>query len=149
MSTTVVDDLLEARAMTHGRFEDNARVGQDLRSTFRSQEGWQQLTVVQREALDMIACKVSRILSGQGSHQDHWDDIAGYAKLVSDRCAKLAAPLEKSEPRGLRQADSIVRFACPDHDDLWCNEPEPESLPTKSGIRVDWATPESHPAPQK
>ena len=36
-------------------------------------------------ALDMIAVKISRILSGNPSHKDSWVDIAGYAKLISDR----------------------------------------------------------------
>jgi hypothetical protein len=36
----------------------------------------------QREALDYIAGKLARILSGQPGYADHWDDIAGYAKLA-------------------------------------------------------------------
>jgi hypothetical protein len=31
----------------------------------------------------MIALKLSRILSGKPDEQDHWDDIAGYARLAS------------------------------------------------------------------
>ena len=42
----------------------------------------------QIEALDMIALKLSRILSGQANFRDHWDDIAGYAKLASEACDK-------------------------------------------------------------
>jgi len=37
-------------------------------------------------ALHMIYVKIARILSGQASHRDHWDDIAGYAKLGSEAC---------------------------------------------------------------
>jgi hypothetical protein len=40
----------------------------------------------QIEALDMIALKLSRILSGQANFKDHWDDIAGYAKLGAEAC---------------------------------------------------------------
>jgi len=36
----------------------------------------------------MIALKLSRILSGQADFKDHWDDIAGYAKLASEVCTK-------------------------------------------------------------
>ena len=79
----MTSDLLNGRAKTHGRFEDNAAVGQMLRGFFRSREQWANMTVVQREALDMIAGKISRILSGQGGYADHWDDIAGYAKLAA------------------------------------------------------------------
>ena len=36
----------------------------------------------------MIALKLSRILSGQSNFKDHWDDIAGYAKLGSEACTE-------------------------------------------------------------
>lgn len=79
-------ELLKTRQTTHGSFADNARHGQDLRNLFRSGEGWGDMPDVHREALDMIACKLSRILSGQSSHADHWDDIAGYAALARKAC---------------------------------------------------------------
>ncbi|WP_257617167.1 hypothetical protein [Campylobacter pinnipediorum] len=31
----------------------------------------------------MIAHKIARILAGNPNYKDHWDDIAGYATLVS------------------------------------------------------------------
>jgi hypothetical protein len=43
---------------------------------------------VQREALDYIAGKLSRILSGQPGHADHFRDIAGYAELAARECEK-------------------------------------------------------------
>ena len=39
----------------------------------------------QKESIHMIIAKLSRILYGNPNHVDHWIDIAGYAKLVSDR----------------------------------------------------------------
>ena len=44
--------------------------------------GWFDLEPVQREALDMICCKLSRILSTRGRNLDDWHDLAGYATLV-------------------------------------------------------------------
>ena len=38
-----------------------------------------------KEAIDMIFNKIARILNGNPNHADSWVDIAGYAKLVSDR----------------------------------------------------------------
>lgn len=35
------------------------------------------------EALDMIAVKVSRIVTGDPTYLDNWDDIAGYAACVT------------------------------------------------------------------
>ena len=39
----------------------------------------------QWEALEMIAHKIGRIINGDPDYDDSWVDIAGYAKLVSDR----------------------------------------------------------------
>ena len=33
----------------------------------------------------MIAHKIGRILAGNPDFKDHWDDIAGYAVLISQR----------------------------------------------------------------
>lgn len=78
--------LLNTRGTTHGSFADNARNGQFLRDFYRSQPAWAAMPDIHREALDMIACKLSRILSGQSTHDDHWRDIAGYATLALDAC---------------------------------------------------------------
>jgi len=44
---------------------------------------WSYLSPTQREALDMTAHKIGRILAGDPDHKDHWDDIAGYTTLVA------------------------------------------------------------------
>ena len=80
--------LLDTRGTTHGSFADNARNGQQLRAFFRRSPHWDAMPEVHRESLDMIACKLSRILSGQSTHDDHWRDIAGYATLALDACDK-------------------------------------------------------------
>jgi hypothetical protein len=82
------EKLLEERQTTHGSFADNARVAQQLRAFLRREAGWLSLTSVQREALDMISCKVGRILSGQGGFKDHWVDLAGYASLAAREADK-------------------------------------------------------------
>lgn len=83
------DPLLYEREKTHGSFERNAGISQELKSLFvREMNAFPSLTVAQREALDMIALKLSRILSGQASFRDHWDDLAGYAKLGAESCEK-------------------------------------------------------------
>jgi hypothetical protein len=80
-----VEAILTVRAKTHGDFTDNARVAQDLKRIMHSQVGWDKLTDVQREALHMILHKIARIIAGNPNVKDHWDDIAGYAKLASER----------------------------------------------------------------
>ncbi len=79
--------ILAERGKTHGDFTDNARVMQSLKRIVHDEVGWDRLTDVQREALHMILHKVGRIISGNPNVHDHWDDIAGYAKLASERIA--------------------------------------------------------------
>lgn len=86
MADREVSALLEERGQTHGAFADNAFYGQTLRLLFRQSKGWTHANDVQREALDMLACKLSRILSGQPEFVDHWNDGAGYFTLGARAC---------------------------------------------------------------
>lgn len=88
--------LLQEREKTHGSFAFNAAISQALKKLYRTphligpqiyeDSRYIELCAVHREALDMIALKLSRILSGQADFRGHWDDIAGYAKLGSEAC---------------------------------------------------------------
>ena len=78
--------LLNTRQTTHGDFSQNAIYAQELRTLFRSSPQWSGMPTVQREALDMIATKVSRILSGQYQYDEHWADVAGYVALARKAC---------------------------------------------------------------
>lgn len=73
--------LLNERDSTHGSFIVNGRVSQALKEVFRSESGWENLDIIHREAIDHICGKFGRIMSGQPTFDDHWDDIAGYAQL--------------------------------------------------------------------
>jgi hypothetical protein len=79
---TTTEELLSERHTTHGSFRQNACVAQQLKAVFRSAPGWSGLDDRQRESLDLIATKVGRILSGQGSFAEHWNDAAGYCQLA-------------------------------------------------------------------
>jgi hypothetical protein len=83
VSTTT---LLQERGQTHGHFADNARYAQMLRALWRSSPAWHTMPDEHREALDHMAGKFSRILSGQSRYGDHWKDVAGYATLALKVC---------------------------------------------------------------
>lgn len=87
MSNTV-DRILQERAKTHGDFKTHALMAQNMKDVVRNSQNFQYLTRVQREGLDMILHKVARVLNGNPNHKDHWDDIAGYAQLVSEALAE-------------------------------------------------------------
>jgi len=78
--------LIDERERTHGTFEDNAIISQAFKRMFRTGPGWNQLSDIEREAMDMIALKFSRILSGKSMSKQHWEDVVGYAKLVEEKC---------------------------------------------------------------
>jgi hypothetical protein len=81
------ESLLADRQTTHGDFESNARISQALKAVIHYYTQ-KDVVEVHRESLDMIALKISRILSGQSDFAEHWDDIAGYAKLAAKACMK-------------------------------------------------------------
>jgi hypothetical protein len=77
--------LLAEREKTHGDFAIHAQVTCAIKDVMTNYNNWGDLHVTQREALDMIAHKIGRILAGDPDFKDHWDDIAGYAKLIANR----------------------------------------------------------------
>lgn len=77
-----VEDTLKERAATHGSYVEHSKMSQTLKETLRGARMYDSLSDMQKEALDMICHKISRIVCGNPNHVDHWHDIAGYATLV-------------------------------------------------------------------
>jgi hypothetical protein len=65
----------------HGGMEAVGAISQAIKGAMRIHgSNWQRLDFGEREALDMIAHKIARILSGADPHDpEHWTDLAGYA----------------------------------------------------------------------
>jgi hypothetical protein len=123
--------LLSERGKTHGDYKVHARITCRLKDVIsdecrdRCLRGQQPLTVEQRESLDMIMHKVGRVIAGDASYYDHWDDIAGYAKLCSK---KPALP--------------VSGRSLANHPD---NNPSPTTVvgsPVSGVVGVAWAEPE-------
>jgi hypothetical protein len=79
-----IGQILEERGTRYGEFEDQSFLSQSLKDIMRH-GGWDRLGDDQKEALEMMAVKMARILNGNPDHIDSWHDIAGYALLVVDR----------------------------------------------------------------
>lgn len=73
--------ITTVRHKTHGDFGTNAFVSQRLKDILH-RPNWNALSDVQKEAVDMICLKLSRIVSGRSDEKDHWVDIGGYAQLA-------------------------------------------------------------------
>ena len=80
------DPLLVERGKTHGSFVHNAAISQELKKIFWGSKDLGAMSPVHHEALDMIALKLSRILSGQANFKDHWRDLSGYSLLAMEAC---------------------------------------------------------------
>lgn len=76
---------LAERGSKYGPFTGHAAITQGLKDVMRATPGWAKLAPDQKEALEMNAHKVGRILNGDPNYDDSWVDIAGYAQLVGDR----------------------------------------------------------------
>ena len=71
----------KTKEKSHGDYRMTAEMSQNLKSTMSTGKNWEKLNNSQREALEMIAVKIARILSGDANFRDHWIDIEGYAEL--------------------------------------------------------------------
>jgi hypothetical protein len=80
-----VSKTIEVRSSNYGLYVDQAAVELQIKRAFENTPNWSVLKPDARCALDMIATKVSRILTGKPELHDSWHDIEGYAKLVADR----------------------------------------------------------------
>lgn len=81
-------ELLKQRGSTHGDFTDNSKISQEIKRVMRTGKNWEALPDVHKEALEMIAHKIGRWLSGDHMYDDNPKDIAGYATLVVERLQK-------------------------------------------------------------
>jgi len=89
--THLLDQTLAERGKEYGDFGVMCGKIQAIKHAMNLGAMSNGLTVTHREALEMIATKIGRILTGNPNHEDSWRDIAGYATLVADRIPKAPA----------------------------------------------------------
>lgn len=83
-----IDKVLEERGSRYGDFPDHAKITQNIKRAMYASPNWPTLSDDKKEALEMIAHKIGRILNGDPDYADSWTDIVGYAKLVEDYLIK-------------------------------------------------------------
>lgn len=83
-----VEQTLQEREKTHGDYTEQALETHLIKIALRKSKNWYGLSEVQMEAIEMIAVKLGRILTGNPNEPDHWLDIAGYATLVAKELQK-------------------------------------------------------------
>ena len=80
------NNTIKDRQPVYGDFTTQAGIVQVLKTFMRDTLGWEELSSDKKEALEMIATKIGRVLNGDANHKDSWHDIAGYAMLAEERC---------------------------------------------------------------
>lgn len=80
-----IKDILNDRGDRYGDFEEQAKISQALKNMTIPRQPMIEWRPYQREAMEMIIHKISRIVNGDPGYVDSWRDIEGYAKLVADR----------------------------------------------------------------
>lgn len=85
-----VGKILEERGTRYGQYENVSHTSQSLKAVVRlavsrKTRQFPGLDSDMCESLDMICNKIARIVNGDPTYIDSWEDIAGYAKLVTDR----------------------------------------------------------------
>lgn len=122
-----IENTLAERGSRYGDFTDHALLCQDLKdvmTTFAVVQNtpnsvavhfpWGELPATHKQALEVIADKIARILSGDPNYADNWHDIQGYAKLVEDRLpqpAEAALPADTGCPHC--GASELHQLTCP------------------------------------
>jgi hypothetical protein len=94
-----IDTTLAERGTRYGEFSGHAKITQGLKKVMHESPRWKDLRDDQKEALEMTAHKIGRILNGDPNYHDSWHDVNGYIKLVADTLipapAVVATPQQK------------------------------------------------------
>lgn len=114
-----ISAVLAERGKRYGEFPEHARITQSLKRAMSDSPNWAKLPDYQKEALEMVAHKIGRMLNGDFMYEDNLVDLIGYTQLALDetrtknqvgdaasgqdvlRLAKHAEPLPKPKKRGI------------------------------------------------
>lgn len=92
-ATTIIKDpasqsiaeVLAERGSRYGSFSGHAAITQGIKAWMKDTPKWSDLSDSQKEALEMVAHKIGRILNGDPNYLDSWVDIVGYTQLIVDQ----------------------------------------------------------------
>ena len=89
-----IDAILAERGSRYGDFATHALITQTLKDVMKDTFNWEILSPSQKEALEMTAHKIGRILNGDPDYDDSWTDIGGYTKLVAQELQGGQTPVQ-------------------------------------------------------
>lgn len=82
-----LDNIIDKRK-TYGEYEDVAKMSVAFREAIRNNRPsyCRDVSDTEIESAFMILHKLARVFCGTEYNQDHWDDIANYARIVKPKC---------------------------------------------------------------
>lgn len=95
-----ISETLKERGARYGYYWRHALITQNIKAAMIDSPNWDKLQPFHKEALDMIAHKIGRILNGDPNYIDSWHDIIGYAQLVEDHLHEQEAMAQISHSNG-------------------------------------------------
>ena len=111
-----IEKVLAERGSRYGEFVDHAFITQSIKRAMENSLNWKRLSDDMKEALEMIAHKMGRILNGDPEYIDSWTDIVGYAKLVEDYLIKkerknneIISTITSQQSEQTKSFNSLVR----------------------------------------
>jgi len=84
-----INEITEARGNIYGDFRVQFELAQTLKNSCKIYTNYTILNPVQKECLDMILHKISRIIVGDPFYLDNWVDIQGYASLAEKEIRQI------------------------------------------------------------
>lgn len=117
-----IDATLSERGTRYGDFVTHSEITQRLKDVMRDTPNWGLLSADQKEALDMTAHKIGRILNGDPNYHDSWHDIVGYNRLVEQRLAPDQTPTQPTEEQ-MKQVVNEEHPTC-----LVCGKAHPKAV---------------------
>jgi len=83
------NETLNEREVTHGDYQATARLAEDIKRAIHRDFPDKPFGLsMHRHSMDLIATKLARLCHGDINCLDSWEDIAGYANLISERLKK-------------------------------------------------------------
>lgn len=107
MSGQNIDETLAQRGAKYGAFTEHARITQNIKRAMADSPNWDTIADPQKEALEMVAHKIGRILNGDPNFHDSWHDIVGYVTLVAN---ELVPTLFSREPGSVTEYKGKAPF---------------------------------------
>lgn len=102
-----IDETLKERGSRYGEFADHAEIVQNIKDAMAVGKNWPTIDDDMKEALEMVAHKIGRILNGDPYYIDSWTDIIGYTRLVEKRL------IDQNEPKLATAKTACDDSACP------------------------------------